>query len=188
MSGCPRVRTTRGTGAECGDPRNRNCTVIIITHPFSGNEFNSQSASSVSGIFDIANPWQPSGNSYAVVKVTKDNGQVVESSFPTTLTTQSVGTIDNDTTPFVYVFQNPTNVSSFLSQSLTGEIDAKIEIEFAASILLANCDIDSGKYINHFRFSDSSGITYLHSFNLNYSVPDNVQGADRCDQASFTIE
>lgn len=188
--GCPRVRTYHGTGAQCGDPRNRDCEVIIITHFGPGNEFSNQMVSSASGVIDLANGWQPSvnGNSHAVVKLTKTNGQLVQSSFPTTLTSSNISSVDKNTTPHAYVFQNQSDVNNFVNQSLAGDSSANIDIEFTVPIILNDCSISTGKYINHIRYSDSSGVTYLDSFNLIYSVLDNIQGANRCDQATVTIE
>lgn len=164
--------------------------MIVITHFGPGNEFNSLTASSTTGILDLANPWVPStlDSPSAKVRITKTSGQIVESTFATSLTTGSVSSVDQDTTPRLYVFQNPSAVNNFVSQSIAGDGNADIEIEFSIPIIQSVCDIPSGQYLNHVRFTDSTGVSYVDAFKLIYSVPENVQGADSCDQATITFE
>lgn len=100
----------------------------------------------------------------------------------------TVSEVDKDTTPRIYAFSDPSSVETFAGQALTGEENANIEIENVISTYQADCTIPSGKYVNHVRWVDSTGVTYLDSFYFNYYVPDNVQGNNRCEQATITIE
>jgi hypothetical protein len=127
--------------------------------------------------------------SVAIVKVKQDSGQVVQSSFPTQLDVNSnVDPVDKDTTPHVYTFQNPNDVNGFIAQSLAGQSDSTIEIEFLSTFYQASCSIPSGDYINHVRYLDSSGISYVLNFTLEYAIPDNVQGENSCEQATISIK
>ena len=190
LSGCPKPKS-RTIIVECN---NRGvCTGrVIIVYFGPTSQISNQIYSGTSGIFDVANPWQPdvNRNSSAIVKVTRANGQATQSNFATQLssTTGNVLPVDKNTTPYLYIFQNPNDVNNFVSESLVGEANADIEIEFVVPLIQVDCGIPSGKYVNHLRYSDSSGVSYVDSFTLNYSVPDNVQGANACEQATITVE
>jgi hypothetical protein len=125
---------------------------------------------------------------YSTVTVSKSNGQQLQSNFALQLANDSLDSVDKDTTPRSYVFQNASDVSGFIGQSLAGEGDVEVTIESFIPIYQIDCSIPNGKYINHLRSKDASGVTYYDFFNLIFSAPDNVQGDDRCEQAAVSIE
>lgn len=185
---CPRIRTIETTGSACGSRKPR-CRIIIITYR-AASDSDGQIDQNGSGVFDLANPWQPdtSENSYATVKVSTSSGQIIQSNFPVMLSSGgNISSIDKDTTPYQYVFQNPSDVNNFVSQSLTSGETSDIDISVAVPVVQTDCNIPSDIYINHSRYKDLSGITYLNSFKINYSVPDSGS-INACEQASITID
>ncbi|HMJ07602.1 MAG TPA: hypothetical protein VK468_01270 [Pyrinomonadaceae bacterium] len=99
-----------------------------------------------------------------------------------------VDSVDKDTTPNTFVFDDPSAVSSFLSSSsASGFSSAEQIVTLSYSITQTDCYASSGKYINHMRWMDSSGITYDSSFNFVYTAPTNIQG-NSCNQGTIVVE
>lgn len=111
-------------------------------------------------------------------------------SFPVSLdpSAANVSQVDSATTSQLYVFDDPNGVQSFLEQAMSGERNFAVGIEISVPIYQNNCDIPSGDYINHLRYSDSAGVTYVDSFSFNYSIPANFQGSNPCEQALIMIQ
>jgi hypothetical protein len=195
FTACPRrpkiVRTVN-----CVIVNNRPVCTVTVTIQFRGqpSEIDGQIFTNASGVFDLANEWQldSAASSYATVKITKDNQQVTQSNFATHLTTVNnnssvVNPVDKDTTPNLYVFQNPNDANDFVNQSSIGAEDVDVEVTYLIPIVPVDCGMPSEKQVNHIRYTESSGVTYLDSFILDYSVPASASATTRCEQATVTI-
>ncbi|HEY0460748.1 MAG TPA: hypothetical protein VGC97_16540 [Pyrinomonadaceae bacterium] len=176
---------------EC-DSTGWNCHTVRHHRHFTNPNFQltSTQASQSVGILDLANPWQIDTNIPAYMKIKFDNGSnVSEQSFSVSLDPNiSVSSVDKDTMPNTFVFDNPTAVSSFLSNASSAGFSSSEQIvTLSYSITQTDCYADSGKYVNHLRWMDSSGITYDSSFYIVYTAPTNVQ-ANSCNQGMIVIE
>ena len=176
---------------ECDDG-GWNCHTVRHHRFFTNPNFQltASQASQTVGILDLANPWQIDTTIPAQMTIKFDNGSSVsEQSFSVSLDPSiSVANVDKDTTPNTFVFNNPTAVSSFLSNaSSSGFSSAQQIVTLTYSITQTDCYASSGKYVNHLRWSDSSGITYDSSFNIIYTAPTNIQG-NSCNQGNVVIE
>lgn len=143
-------------------------------------------------MYDLSNPWEPdnTASAEAVVKVTKTSGQVISTKFPVLPDpfAANVSPVDSSTTARLYVFDDPNLARDFVEQAMAGERNYSIGIEISVPISQNDCYIPSGEYINHLRYSDSLGVTYVDSFNFSYNIPANFQGSNPCEQATITIE
>lgn len=190
FSGCPQPKKKIFT-VTCDPINPRKCEVKVTIEYFAPTSIDSQVFSTV-GVYDLANSWQPdlSVSSSAVVRVAKFSGEVIESEFSTILnpSAANVSQVDSNTTARLYVFEDPGFVKNFVDQALAGDRNYTIAIELSTPIYQSDCGIPTGSYVNHLRYNDPSGVTYLDSFDFNYSVPENFQGGSSCEQATLTIE
>ena len=155
------------------------------------SEINAQlSSNQGKGILDLANPWQPDSatSGYAVIKVRGSDGQFASSTFNAHLVSGTVPAVSKDTTPYFYVLDDPQAATNFVSQQSLGQTNTEVEAEFVFTAIQVDCTIPTGDYTNHLRHEDSSGVTYYDSFTFQYFVPDNVQGSNRCEQATITLK
>jgi hypothetical protein len=188
LSGCPKPKS-RTIEVQC-NPTTRQCTFKITVVYFGPtSEFDSQFFAN-EGIFDLANPWEPDANGvpYSTVTISNSQSQLGQSNFDVQLSNDNLDPVDKDTNPRPYVFANSSDVSGFVSQSFAGEDEVEVKIESYIPVYQSDCSIPTGTYINHLRSKDGTGVTYYDFFNLDYSVPDNIQGGNRCEQSTITIK
>lgn len=123
------------------------------------------------------------------VIIKKESQQTVQENFPTVRISrpEDVGEVDSDTTPYLYIFDDPNDVADFVGNSLVGKEEATIEIIHFIPIYQTDCEIPTDLYINHLQSYGGSYVTYDSSFRFDYSLPQNVQGADACEQATIAI-
>lgn len=187
----------------CPRPRSQSTTIEVQTNPnrivirhtinwfASASELSNQTGSEFGkGILDLANPWQPVNDysSYVEIKVRKENGQLVASTFPLLLTNGAVSSVDKDTTPYFYQLEDEQSVANFINEETLGQSENEIQVDFVFAVEQVDCSISTGSYTSHLRHYSSSGITYYESVTLLYSVPDNIQGENRCEQATITLK
>jgi hypothetical protein len=129
------------------------------------------------GILDLSNAFRPDATQtlQATVKIRDENGQLVEQSFPVTLSqnlSATIDPVDKETTPYAYKFTSPSDVTAFLNANsvMLSDSDTEVSIESGLPIVQENCGTPTGKYINHLRVMDDTGITYVDGFYLVFTA------------------
>lgn len=173
--------------------RDGNC-VIVREHRFFVEPNFQSTGSDVNqyiGILDLSNGWQPkpNGTFEAVIKVDNDSGQSIEQTFavkPADSTiANSISNVDKDTTPHSFKFDDSAAVSSFLNNAAnTGYSNTPGSISFKFQITQVDCTLATGKYINHLRYKDNSGVTYHNEFVFQYIAPTN---STDCNQGELSV-
>lgn len=191
-TGCPRVRVSGSGTVTVSCPAGQRCTrtvsgTITITPRF--NEF-SQNQNHI-GIFDLPNQWIAVDTpvSEVTVKISDGNGQFVEQTFALTrMSSNTITPVDKDTTPIVFVYNDPAAVNNFFNSNtaMLGFTESEVDLRFNISVMRADCQTSSGKYPGHIRYQDGSGITYVQNLSFDYTAAENVQSG--CDEGELQIE
>lgn len=191
------------SGCRCDPPncrtetrcdRNGNCETVKVRRWLVDPNLQGLSGNpgEYAGVIDLAKAWRPnaSGSSTLSIKFTNAAGQQTEQSFalsydPTL--SQTIPPVDKDTIPYAFTINDPGTITGFVNGLAgSGFSDSDAEITFSIPITQIECSAPSGKYINHTRIKDSSGITYDHDFIINYTAPANINAG--CNQGSLVIE
>jgi hypothetical protein len=102
---------------------------------------------------------------------------------PSSAISEATRSVDKNTTPTAFVISDKAAVSNFLSlASTSGYSSSEATITFTIPVVLADSSIGSGKYVNHLRVIDSTGITYDDTFYFIYTAPGNG-----CSQGTVVI-
>lgn len=194
------IITIYSTGFSCNNCNPPNCRRERVCDPWGNCEWRTvrridlqlmeSNPGSYVGIFDISKGWQPvSGlNAEAKVKLENSSGQFVEQTFilvPDLNTSQNTDPIDKDTIPYAFAVENPTAMNDFFNNSFAQNYNNDAEITIGVSVTQTNCDLESGKYINHTRQKINSEITYTGTFNINYTAPETLPA---CNQGTIVFE
>lgn len=159
---------------EC-DSTGQNCHTVRHHRFFVSSDLNFSASDFSEGaaILDLAKPWMPdSGTSPQLTIKFQNNTGAAEQSFAGTLVPSTVPRVDREIIPWVFMFENPTAVSNFYSSSSAAGFSSSSEtVTISYTITQTDCQAPSGKYINHLRQMDSTGITYDSSFIFDYTAP-----------------
>jgi hypothetical protein len=186
------AKCTASATVEKNCPPNQRCstrvsgTVTIERFAPSSNDFYAQS---FAGIFDLATQWEIDPNKSPTAKVKIINGSnVAEEEFPLIINgSRPIPPISKETNPIAFEFADTEAAHQFLSQnaSLLQDENSSISVTYDLWIREVNCNIQSGKYINHLRVADNNDISYVRSITFSYHRPDNVQ--NDCEAGDITI-
>lgn len=176
-------------------PIGQRCTIGISGQiewrPGSSLQSESEEIANRVFILDLAKPWQADSGftPQGTINVSTDTGQVSET-FPLSLApaiAQTIDPVDKDTIPQVFVFDNPTAVRAFVdtsaSRSTSPQPVTTTDATFA--ITQIDCTAPSGKYVNHVRYQDATGISYVNTTYLIYTAPTNPNAG--CNQGQISI-
>lgn len=187
------AKCTRRVNGQVTCPVGQRCTVTVggQIEWLTGNSLQGESGDIANRayILDLANPWQldSSVTPEATIHVETD-GATVSQTFSLSLApqiAQDVDSIDKDTTPQVFVFEDPASVQSFLNtaaNSSSSQPETTTDVTFA--VTQTDCNAPSGKYINHVRYQDETGISYVDAVYILYTAPTNIQA---CNEGQITI-
>lgn len=175
--------------------RDGTCRTVRRHRFFTGHSPTTASEMSENvGILDLANPWQPdmNGVTQMTIKIVDSSGQNSIQTFSLSPAPADIAAniprYDNETTPYAFVFDDPAAVSNFVNTAPTAENSEWDEImTFDFAITQVDCIAKSGRYINHFRQKDSSGITYDKSYTIVYRSPRGEYYGE-CNQGTITLE
>jgi hypothetical protein len=150
--------------------------------------------SSYVAVLDLSNHWVPDTSKNSEAKVyfkdttTKDP---LEETFSLSLAPSiaaNLSAVDNDTTPYAFVFSDASEVSDFLSDGYSlGYSNASVTIEITVPLTQSDCEevIQTGDYTNYQRWIDSSGLQDAGSFTIHYIYPEHATEA--CNQGTITV-
>ncbi len=163
------------------DQYGNNCEWRTKRRFFVQNNFQAPTSelNQYAGIFDLATPWQldTTGSPRVTIKLENNTGGFVEENFTLTFNqgiSLATGSVDKNTTPTAFVISDKAAVSNFLSSASTsGYSNSEATVTFTIPVVLADNSIASGKYVNHLRVIDSTGITYDDTFYFIYTAPEN---------------
>jgi hypothetical protein len=176
------------------DQYGNNCHVVrerrfLVESNFQTTNF---SANQYVGIIDLSNEWQidQSQPMEASIKFENQNTLLSQNTFQLSLApTQSstIPRIDKMTRPIAFVFSDPNAVSNFLNNlSSQNYANTTATISFSIPVSQISCNMQSGEFLNHFRYLDSTGVTYDRSFTIVYeTVPSNQP---ICNNGTITIK
>jgi hypothetical protein len=171
VSVTPTIGTTPGGGIQVG-------VTIRVTIEHLTNNFGSEQ---YAAIFDSAEQWRPvaNGSPRLEVSIIRNGEQPVTAQFDMALDSalsQQIAPVDKDTVPYAFVIADQAAFANFVGSNLSGQTSGEFEIRFVIPIEQIDCQATSGKYINHVRSQDSTGITYYDSFYYRYTAPASGSG------------
>lgn len=188
-------KCTRRVTGTMSCPVGQRCTVTVSGQiewrPGSSLQAESEEISNRAFILDLAKPWQTDSGftPQGTINVDTDTGRVSQT-FPLTPApsiAQNINPVDKDTIPQAFVFANPTAVRAFVdtsaSRSTSPQPVTTTDATFA--ITQIDCTAPSGKYINHVRYQDAAGVSYVDSNYFIYSAPTNHNAG--CNQGQISI-
>lgn len=150
----------------------------------------SENLSEYTGIVDLADLWQPESSEYTTmtVKFEDASGQFVQEDFSmhcSSAISETISEIDKDTKPYAFLLNNPTAVKNYSDEALrNGYTNGSMTVTFSIPITQVICSAPTGKYENHLRVKDFSGITYERAFVINYTAPTN---SSNCNEGAIVI-
>jgi hypothetical protein len=179
VSVTPTIGTTPGGGIQVG------VTIRIVIE----NLVNNFGSEQYVAILDSAKQWRPTANGSPKLQVTilRNGEQPITAEFDMALNSalsQQIDPVDKNTVPYAFVVANQAALASFLDNNLSGQTSGDFEAKFAIPIEQIDCQTVSGKYINHVRSKDSTGIVYYDSFYYQYVAPSSGSG---CSGGSLSI-
>lgn len=189
------ARCTRRVTGQVSCPVGQRCTVTVggQIEWLTGNNLQGESddIANRAYILDLAEPWQPDSSltPQATINIRTDSG-IVSETFSLSLApeiAQTIESVDKDTIPHVFVFENSASVQSFLNTAAAGSSSSQPETtaDVTFAITQTDCTAPSGKYVNHARYRDGTEITYVDTVYINYTAPTNIQAG--CNQGQITI-
>lgn len=192
-TGC-RVREVTVTGTVSNSPQTGTTVrgeVKVVFDFLTSDSYSEQYVA----ILDSAKQWRPSANGSPKVEVSifRDGVQTATAEFDIVLDSalsQQITPVDKDTIPYAFVVVDRAAFASFLENNLSGQSSGDISFTFVIPIEQIDCQTSSGKYVNHLRLQDSSGITYYGNFYYLYTAPDYIREPDTgsgCTGGELTI-
>lgn len=168
-------------------------TVVIVPEEFRA-ESNAMSNSAY--IVDLSKEWSvdQSVTPQATIRVEGANGQFTQQSFALSAAAENIISVDKQTRALPFVFNNPSDVQAFMNNALAQanssfSAQAAITLDVNFGITQNNCTLPSGKYVNHIRYQDETGITYISSPTIHYIAPESFWGGDgQCNIGQIIVE
>ncbi len=101
--------------------------------------------------------------------------------------------MDKNTTPIPFVFSFPSDVQAFVDDAVASanssnaqQITMTVDLSFV--VTQNNCMLPSGKYGNHIRYMDETGITFISSPKILYTAPETFwRSGGECNTGQMTI-